>query len=354
MTVQAVATRARGLRAEVYWGTRRAWRSVRLLPAALLAPLVLLLRFARKSPRERLQWMRRYRLMVIARYHLRTANPDFVRAHPDFTSDDLEFRLANRHDDISDTASVHFGDDRTAYLIGLWGSGRHYIKNLVRRNIGERAVHFREAIVLQPGPTSMIYNGHSTVKHVSRGHRLPIVTSRLFESVRLGFADLIFFYRHPLDSLLTNWVCWRTATHGRMLPISDVYRSTDDLCADVEQNFSGLKALAGGDPNFLAELPKGRRFMSLSEFVEEMTLFVPRATLALRVEDFSVDPVREFSKIVDVMSADVDVSRLQLDPPKSQPYRYLAVKEKVPQFRDLIDELDAETKRRIEKLGYAL
>jgi len=52
------------------------------------------------------------------------------------------------------------------------------------------------------------------------------------------------------------------------------------------------------------------------------------------------------------MSVDLDLSRLRLTTPKSKPYGYLAVKEKVPRFRNFINELDAETKRRIEKIGY--
>ena len=73
--------------------------------------------------------------------------------------------------------------------------------------------------------------------------------------------------------------------------------------------------------------------MSFPEFVEETELFVQCATLALRLEEFSIDPVKEFSKIVQVMGADVDVSRLRLEPPRTRPYRYLEVKEKVPQFQ---------------------
>jgi hypothetical protein len=65
-----------------------------------------------------------------------------------------------------------------------------------------------------------------------------------------------------------------------------------------------------------------------------------------------IDPLKEFSKIVEVMSVDLDLSRLRLTTPKSKPYGYLAVKEKVPRFRNFINELDAETKRRIEKIGY--
>ena len=65
-----------------------------------------------------------------------------------------------------------------------------------------------------------------------------------------------------------------------------------------------------------------------------------------------IDPVKEFSKIVEVMSVDVDLSHLRVATPRTKPYGYLAVKEKVPRFRDFINDLDAETKRRIEKIGY--
>ncbi|MGH7754843.1 MAG: hypothetical protein ACREM8_00965 [Vulcanimicrobiaceae bacterium] len=227
---------------------------------------------------------------------------------------------------------------------------------MMQQNIGERAVYLRDGLGLYQGPTSMIHSGHSTIKHVSRAHRPPSITSRLLESVRLRFADVIFIYRHPLDSLLTNWLFWRNVIRdGRPgLLTSEAYASADDFSADVESHFSELKALAEGDPDFLAVLPKGPRFMSLEEFVEETTLFVQCAPLALRLEDFSIDPLKEFSKIVDVMSADVDLSRLRLNPPRSRPYGYLAVKERVPQFRNLIDGLNAETKRRIEKIGYTV
>jgi hypothetical protein len=74
--------------------------------------------------------------------------------------------------------------------------------------------------------------------------------------------------------------------------------------------------------------------------------------------------LKEFSKIVEVMSVDLDLSRLRVAPPRTKPYgyrvapprtkpyAYLAVTEKVPRFRSFINELDAETKRRIEKIGY--
>jgi hypothetical protein len=280
-----------------------------------------LIRFARKSPREQL---------ATVQHHLK--RPVLPRWYV-----------------------PHLGNDRTAYVIGLFGTGRLYVNDLIQQNIGKRAKYFRDAIRLHPGPTSMIYSGHATMRHVSRAQVPPAVTSRILEAVRSGFADLIFVYRHPLDSLLTNWIWWWQINrdNGKLGYISQIYKNTDDLCADLEQNFSEFKAFAEGDPDFFAA-GRGPRFLSFPEFVEETELFLQSATLTLRLEDFMIDPFKEFSKIVEVMSVDLDLSRLRVAPPKTKPYRYSAVKEKVPQFRNFINGLDAETKRRIEKIGYSL
>jgi len=247
----------------------------------------------------------------------------------------------------------HVGKDRTAYVIGLFGTGRSYINELLIHNIGERRRYFRDNIRFHPSPTSMIYSGHATVKYISRAQDLPAQTSRILEAVRAGFADLIFVYRHPLDSLLTNWIWWRRyiGNNTMIRGVSEVYQDTDGLCADLEEKFFEFKAFADGDPDFYAGLA-GPRFLSFSEFVEETELHLQSATLTLRLEDFAVDPFKEFSKIVKVMSANVDVNRSRLAPPRTKPYRYLAVREKVPRFRKFVDELDLETTRRIEKLGY--
>ena len=135
--------------------------------------------------------------------------------------------------------------------------------------------------------------------------------------------------------------------------ISDLYKNTEDLCDDLGQNFLEFKAFADGDPNFYAAIP-GPRFLSFPEFVEETELYLQAATLSLRLEDFMVNPLKEFAKILEVMSLDLNWSRLRVDPPKTKPYRYLAVKEKVPTFKNFIDELNGETKKRIERIGYQL
>lgn len=247
------------------------------------------------------------------------------------------------------------GDDRTTYVIGLYGTGRWYVCALMQQALGERAKYIRHWIRFHPRPTSMIYFGHSTVRYVSRGQRLPVVTDRILGAVGSRFADLIFVYRHPLDALLTNWVWWRTYVHERRMgrSITEDYKSSDDLCADLERDFSGFEAFANGDPAFFAGLP-GPPFLSFSEFVEEMELFIQDATLALRLEDFMIDPFKELSKIAEVMSVHLDSGQLSLVRPRTIPYRFLTVKEQVPRFRNFVDKLDAQTTSRIEKMGYAL
>jgi hypothetical protein len=246
------------------------------------------------------------------------------------------------------------GKPRTCYVVGLFGTGRQYINDLMRYHIGERARYFRDTIRLHPGPTPMIYSGHATMRHVSRAQQSPAVMSRILEAVRSGYADLIFVYRHPLDSLLTNWIWWRTFLRDNkaISGISEIYKNSDDLRADLEQHFFEFKAFAEGDPDFFAAAP-GPRFLSFAEFVEETELHLQSAnTLALRLEDFMIDPVREFSKIAAVLSLELNWSRLCLDPPRTKAYGYLALREKAPRFRNFIDGLDAETKSRIEKIGY--
>src|SRR5271157_4578968 len=237
-----------------------------------------LIRFARRSPREQLATVQ-YQMQVLRRL-IR-----FARKSPRKQLATFQYHLGPLI--LPRWCVPHRGNDRTAYVIGLFGTGRVYVYERMLQNIGERAKYCVDGIVLHRGPTSMIYSGHATMRYSSRGQVSPAVTNQILEAVRSGFADLIFVHRHPLDSLLTNWVWWRTnLSSGRMiLGISEVYGNTDDLCADLEQNFSEFEAFAAGDPKFFASAP-GPPFLSFAEFVEETELFRQSATLTLRLEDF--------------------------------------------------------------------
>jgi len=246
------------------------------------------------------------------------------------------------------------GTDRTAYLIGLFGTGRLYVNDLMTQHIGERAKYFRDVLRLHRRPTSMIYSGHATLKYACLAQHLPSLTQRIFEAARARIADTIFLYRHPLDSLITNWVFLRTYLRtGTGLYVALAYKNTDDLCAVLEENFAEFEAFAAADPVFLGGSP-GRYFLSFQEFVEETELYLQSASLTLRLEDFSVDPAREFSRIASLMSIDLNLNGSQISPPHTKPYRYLELKAKIPRFRSFIAKLDADTRRRIEALGYSV
>jgi hypothetical protein len=53
------------------------------------------------------------------------------------------------------------------------------------------------------------------------------------------------------------------------------------------------------------------------------------------------------------MSVELDLNGLSIASPKTKPYGYLAVQDKVPRFRSFIDGLDARTRERIEQIGYS-
>ena len=132
------------------------------------------------------------------------------------------------------------------------------------QNIEERAKYFRYEIRVHPFHISDLQRPCHN-EYLSSMQTLPAVTSRIFEAVGSRLADLIFVYRHPLDSLLTNWVWWRRYLRDinvKSTHISDFYKNTDDLCADLEQNFFEFKAFAEGDPQFFAAVPGTRFFLS--------------------------------------------------------------------------------------------
>ncbi len=250
---------------------------------------------------------------------------------------------------------ARMGDDRTAYVIGLFGSGRWYLNDLILDHIGRRAKYFRDSIRFHSGPTSMIYSGHATLKYESRHQTVPGETVQIVQAARERKADLIFIYRHPLDSLLTNWLWWRTwRREGRWIEgITQVYTNVSDFSAELEADFADFEAFAAGDPAYLASSP-GMRFLSFAEFVEETELHVQCATLCLRLEDFLTDPRREFSRLAEVMSVGLDTRRLGVERPQTTPYRYRSVRKNSARFAAFIDALDTETKQRVERLGYSL
>jgi len=230
-----------------------------------------------------------------------------------------------------------------------------YVEELLRQNVGRRKKFIQRGIRVCMRPTSRIYIGHSTMRYLSRQQAPPLVTNRILQAKKSGNADLIFVYRHPLDSLLTNWVWWREylLRNQWIEGISSVYKNTEELCLDLEKHFSEFESFAGGGSPFSAD-SEGLGFLSFPEFVEETDLFIQSASLSLRMEDFSADPVKELTKLFRAISFDCHPPDLQAAPPATKMFRFLEIKERIPQFRSFIADLEPTTKARIEKMGYSL
>ena len=255
-------------------------------------------------------------------------------------------------------ASDNISSTSTIYIVGLFGSGRMYLGDVIRDHIGERALHFRDELRHESTPTPMIYSGHMTLKYVSTGFNPPEFGNRIVASVRSGAGKMIFIYRHPLDSLLTNWVWWRSHVragaggpeHGAV--ISNSFRSLAALCETVEREWSSFEAFAMGDPAFFAALP-GARFLSFSEYVEESVALFEQATLRLPLESFTTNPYAAFLKVIDVISPGMRPScTMYIRRPESKPGTHLVVMKNVPRFNEFVNGINPETKRLMLKLGY--
>ena len=60
--------------------------------------------------------------------------------------------IVRRYFGTLDWRVPHRGNDRTAYIIGLFGTGRGYVNELMLKNLGKRAKYFREMIRFHSGP----------------------------------------------------------------------------------------------------------------------------------------------------------------------------------------------------------
>jgi hypothetical protein len=245
------------------------------------------------------------------------------------------------------------GRTPTVYIVGLFGTGRTYINAIIETHFYERASDFRDGLEHESTPTSMIYSGHMTLKYSSSEQQPPDFGNRIVESVRSGAGRLILIYRHPLDSLLANWVWWRSFLLGRDLgaSISSSFQSLEQLAEFIDREWSSLEAFALGDASFYGS--SGYRFLSFSEFVEESVLLFDQASLRLRFEELKVNPYKAFVRLVDVISPEMRVSpSLHIQRPNAKPGAYLFVMKTVPRFEAFVNRLSPETKLRMAKLGY--
>jgi hypothetical protein len=146
------------------------------------------------------------------------------------------------------------GNDRTTYVIGLFGTGRLYINELMLQNIGERAKYFRKHTDPPPSRSNVFYLQppcHNQVcfslAGVARGNK-PYIGSGQIQICRFDF----YLSSSPrfLAVKLGLVADISSQHHSRFCYLGPLYKNTDDLCDDLEQNFLEFKAFAEGDPDF--------------------------------------------------------------------------------------------------------
>jgi hypothetical protein len=316
------------------------------------------LRFARKSPRVQIALLQAY--SIDRRQAFVALAIDRTQAFVAFAIDRKQAFVALGLHRLTrlNPFSARDSSTSTIYVVGLFGSGRLYLGDVICKHIGERALHFRDELRHESTPTSMIYSGHMTLRHVSRGLEPPEFANRILESVKSGAGKMIFIYRHPLDSLLTNWVWWRSYLRAGSVAtadgafISSSFKSLDALCEIVEQEWASFETFTAGDPAFFTDLP-GARFLSFAEFVEESVLLFEQATLRLPLEAFMSNPYAAFVKVINVISPEMRPSyTLHIERPQSKQGTHLFVMKRVPRFNEFVNSISLETKRLMLKLGY--
>jgi len=248
---------------------------------------------------------------------------------------------------------------RPTYITGLFGTGRFYLHNVILNSDLEIAYFFRRGgLYNYHGTVPYIFSGHATLMYdyERAGFTPPAFGRALLERAAAGLINVIFIYRHPLDSLLSNWIWWRrwAMTSG----IAESYKSEEEFHRDLNDNFYEFSLFCGGSKDF-TRIVEGTdakpTFMSLLEFVHETELFLSSPNVhCFRFEDFKTDAVREFKRLVSILAPDLTPKSDNVPLPKSLANRYELAKENVSPFGAFMASLPRDVTKRINALGYSV
>lgn len=249
---------------------------------------------------------------------------------------------------------------RPTYLLGLYGTGRWYINQLIMRSAGAWSYYFQDRLGIQLDGPPVIWSGHTTVqKPVVAGHAGSDYGQSILDLGRNGLANIVFLYRHPLDSAISNWVWWRTLLEQKryIMGIGERYKTDDELFADLRANFYEFALFCTGSIDFMklygAPYPP---FFSLTDFVSETAYFLNCDFVhKFRFEDFLADPRAQFSRFMNIVDPSAQLSLEDLAEPKAaKKSKYVLAMEQVSEFKQLMDTLPRQLRADIRKMGYDL
>jgi hypothetical protein len=251
---------------------------------------------------------------------------------------------------------------KPTYIVGLYGTGRSYINSLIMNSGLDIAYYFRNGLyqyfgtvpAIFSGHTNLIYEGGVFLEHPASFGRA------LLDRAAARLINLIFIYRHPLESLLTNWVWFRHFHQFKKMTsgIEDVYKSKEDFHRDLNDNIYEFSLFCGGSKDF-GRITAGKEvtltFLSLLEFIDETEAFIGNPNVhCFRFEEFGSNAVGEVTRLISIMAPDLTPKFDNVTVPRSLPGRYESSKENSPSFRALMKTLPTEIAKRIIAMGYSV
>lgn len=208
---------------------------------------------------------------------------------------------------------------RPVYILGLFGTGRWYLNELIMHHTGQRGYYFLDQLRDRKGGPPIIWSGHTTIIHDQiAGHEPAALGRSILKLAEEGQAEIIFIHRHPLDSLLTNWTWWREflAKKKMISGIVAKYPNNEEFFKDVASNFHELTLFADGSRDFMRLYSEEQtNFFSLHQFIVETAAFVNHKHVhSFRFEDFISEPNEQFSRLLKIIDpiatpANIDVPR---------------------------------------------
>jgi len=249
---------------------------------------------------------------------------------------------------------------KPTFIVGLFGSGRFYIKDLIINSGLEIAYYFQDGLYDYRGAVPFIFSGHVTCTYESAKCHSPSFGRALLERAAAGLINLVFIYRHPLDSLLSNWV-WFRLLHRKLTPggiAGGAYASEEAFHRDLNDNLYEFSQFCGGSKDFI-RITTGSdttpNFMSLLEFIHETEVFVTNPNVhCFRFEDFKSDAAREFKRLVSILAPDLTPKSDNVPLPRSLSNRYELAKGNVSPFQVFTASLPIDITKRINALGYSV
>lgn len=206
---------------------------------------------------------------------------------------------------------------KNTLILSLYGGGRTYLDYLSRHAFGN---YYCEGMILGvPSLTPVVRSGHMWGLRDRFEARGPTHTEKVLESYKKREINIIMIYRHPLDSLITNFVWFFDFSYRRV--VTNRFDSIEELRAFLHANLSAFKVFVEN-----GKTPSGVIWVRFKDFLDELIYFRGKIDCQFRYENFFDDKHQELERFYCSLGAnkqELSFSKIAL--PRSHPFRYRAL-----------------------------